>query len=316
MSLPYIMVKIAILIPCYNEGKTVDKVINDWKSAIKEAYEHVQVYVYDNNCTDNTAYIAASSGAVVVREPKQGKGNVIRSMFQDIEADCYLMVDGDDTYSPDHAVEMVDLILKEKADMVIGDRLSSTYYKENTRRFHGLGNALVRKCINTIFQNSLTDIMTGCRAFSKRFVKTFPVISRGFEIETEMTIHALDKNMNIRTVQIGYKERENALDSKLQTLPDGIKVMLTIFNMFKDYRPLLFFTLISCFLTVFGIVFFIPIVHTYFLTGLVFKFPTLIVICFIWVAALLSFFTGLILDSIHKKEQREFEYILLHENFK
>lgn len=310
------MVKIAILIPCYNEGKTVEKVIRDWRTAVEKAYRQVQVYVYDNNSTDDTAKIAGKCGAIVVKEPKQGKGNVIRSMFQDVDADCYLMVDGDDTYSPEHAVEMCDMVIEGKMDMVVGDRLSSTYYKENTRRFHGLGNALVRKSINTIFQSSLTDIMTGCRAFSRRFVKTFPVISRGFEIETEMTIHALDKNMNIGTIKTDYKEREIASESKLQTIPDGIRVMLTIFNMFKDYRPLLFFSLISCFLTIVGIVFFIPIFHTYFLTGLVFKFPTLIVICFIWVAALLSFFTGLILDSIHKKEQREFEYILLHANFK
>lgn len=310
------MVKIAILIPCYNEGKTVKKVILDWRTNVEKAYKQVQVYVYDNNSTDDTAKIAAECGAIVVKEPKQGKGNVIRSMFQDVDADCYLMVDGDDTYSPDHAVQMCRMVLDEKLDMVVGDRLSSTYYQENTRRFHGLGNTLVRKSINMIFQSSLTDIMTGCRAFSRRFVKTLPVISRGFEIETEMTIHALDKNMNIGSIKTDYKERDIASESKLQTIPDGIRVMLTIFNMFKDYRPLLFFFLISCFLTVIDIVFFIPIFHTYLLTGLVFKFPTLIVICFIWIAALLSFFTGLILDSIHKKEQREFEYILLHANFK
>lgn len=310
------MVKIAILIPCYNEGKTVKKVILDWRTNVEKAYKQVQVYVYDNNSTDDTAKIAAECGAIVVKEPKQGKGNVIRSMFQDVDADCYLMVDGDDTYSPDHAVQMCRMVLDEKLDMVVGDRLSSTYYQENTRRFHGLGNTLVRKSINMIFQSSLTDIMTGCRAFSRRFVKTLPVISRGFEIETEMTIHALDKNMNIGSIKTDYKERDIASESKLQTIPDGIRVMLTIFNMFKDYRPLLFFFLISCFLTVIDIVFFIPIFHTYLLTGLVFKFPTLIVICFIWIAALLSFFTGLILDSIHKKEKREFEYILLHANFK
>lgn len=310
------MVKIAILIPCYNEGKTVKKVILDWRTNVEKAYKQVQVYVYDNNSTDDTAKIAAECGAIVVKEPKQGKGNVIRSMFQDVDADCYLMVDGDDTYSPDHAVQMCRMVLDEKLDMVVGDRLSSTYYQENTRRFHGLGNTLVRKSINMIFQSSLTDIMTGCRAFSRRFVKTLPVISRGFEIETEMTIHALDKNMNIGSIKTDYKERDIASESKLQTIPDGIRVMLTIFNMFKDYRPLLFFFLISCFLTVIGIVFFIPIFHTYLLTGLVFKFPTLIVICFIWIAAFLSFFTGLILDSIHKKEQREFEYNLLHANFK
>lgn len=301
------MDRIAVLIPCYNEGRAIRKVVTDWHNALPEAV----IYVYDNNSTDDTVAEAASAGAIVVKEKKQGKGNVVRSMFQDIDAECYLMVDGDDTYSPENARIMSDLVLNEKVDMVIGDRLSSTYFQETTRRFHGFGNILVRKCINTIFKSVIKDVMTGCRAFSRRFVKTFPIVSKGFEIETEMTIHALDKNLNIETVSVEYKERDIPTESKLRTIPDGIKVLRTIFNMFKDYQPMMFFSLFSLFLFLIGTAFFLPVLNAYFKTGLVDKFPTLIVCCFVYLSAIISFFSGMILDVIHKKERREFEYRLL-----
>ena len=250
--------KIAVLIPCYNEAQTINKVICDWRAALNVAYQEVQIYVYDNNSTDKTAEIAEKAGAIVVKEKRQGKGNVVRSMFRDINADCYFMVDGDDTYSSGKALEMARLILDGHTDMVVGDRLSSTYFTENTRRFHGFGNTLVRKCVNLIFKSNVTDIMTGCRAFSPKFVKNFPVISRGFEIETEMTIHALDKNLNIESVSVDYKEREIPEGSKLRTIPDGIRVMLTIFDLFKGYRPLLFFGLLAIFFATISIVLFLP----------------------------------------------------------
>ena len=304
------MDKIAVLIPCYNEAQTVAKVVSDWKAALPEA----TVYVYDNNSTDGTAEIARAAGAVVRPEYLQGKGNVIRRMFREIDAEVYLMADGDDTYPADHAREMVDLVLHKQADMVIGDRLSSTYFSENKRRFHNFGNSLVRWSINTLFHSQIRDIMTGCRAFSYEFVKTFPVLSAGFEIETEMTIHALDKNMKIDHVIIDYRDRPIGSVSKLNTVKDGCKVLKTILGMHKTYKPQAFFGMIALVLMLLAIVFFIPILVTYIRTGLVPNFPTLIVCCFTALAALLSFFTGLQLESGVKKNKQDFEYQRIQAN--
>lgn len=298
---------IVVLIPCLNEEKTIQKVIRDWKEQLPDA----RIYVYDNHSSDNTAQYAREAGAIVRYVPQRGKGNVVKRMFDDIEADCYIMVDGDDTYSADNARYFVESILEHKNDMVIGDRLSSTYFTENTRRFHDIGNRCVRFFINLIFQSEVTDIMTGCRAFSYRFIKTFPVVTNGFEIETEMTIHALDKKMPIDIIPVEYKERSIASESKLQTLPDGFRVLKTIFSMFKDYRPLQFFFTISLLFFALGSIFVFPVFLSYLQTGLVERFPTLIACGFAYLTAVISFFSGLILDSLHKKEIREFELLLL-----
>lgn len=297
------MDKIAVLIPCYNETMTVAKVVADWKSALPEA----TVYVYDNNSTDGTADIAKEAGAVVRYEYQQGKGNVIRRMFREVDAEAYIMVDGDDTYPADCAREMADLVLHKQSDMVVGDRLSSTYFSENKRRFHNFGNSVVRFGINTLFRSDVRDIMTGCRAFSFEFVKTFPVLSEGFEIETEMTIHALDKNMKIDNVVIPYRDRPVGSESKLNTVGDGIKVIRTVFSLYRNYKPYSFFSIISAVLMLLAIVFFIPIMVTYIKTGLVPNFPTLIVCGFTVIAALLSFFTGLQLQNAVQKNKQDFE---------
>ena len=265
-------VEIAVLIPCYNEAKTIGKVIKDCKKVLPEA----TIYVYNNNSTDRTAAIAKRNGAIVRNVYKQGKGNVIRTMFRDIDADCYLMVDGDDTYSVSNAKEMVDLVLNENYDMVIGDRLSSNYFKKNKRRFHNTGNKLVRFLINILFHSKIHDVMTGYRAFSYAFVKTCPILSPGFEVETEMTIHALDKRINYQEVPVLYKEREKGSVSKLKTFRDGFKVLKTIFNMFMEYRPLKFFAFISLLFFIISIFFGYPVFSEYFKTGLVPRFPTLI----------------------------------------
>lgn len=297
------MDKIAVLIPCYNESKTIEKVVTDWKNALPEAV----IYVYDNNSSDNTAQIAKSAGAVVRPEYQQGKGNVIRRMFREIDAHVYLMVDGDDTYPADKAREMVDLVLARQADMVVGDRLSSTYFTENKRRFHNFGNSFVRFGINTLFKSNVKDIMTGCRAFSYEFVKTFPVLSAGFEIETEMTIHALDKNMKIDNVIIDYRDRPEGSESKLNTISDGMKVIKTILRLHRNYKPASFFGLIAAGLALLSAIFFIPVLITYINTGLVPNFPTLIVCGFTAIAALLSFFTGLQLQNAVQKNKQDFE---------
>jgi len=297
------MDKIAVLIPCYNESQTIAKVVTDWKNALPEAV----IYVYDNNSTDGTGEIARAAGAVVRPEYQQGKGNVIRRMFREIDAQVYLMADGDDTYPADHAREMAELVLYRQADMVVGDRLSSTYFTENKRRFHNFGNSIVRWSINTLFRSNVRDIMTGCRAFSYEFVKTFPVLSAGFEIETEMTIHALDKNMKIDHVIIDYRDRPAGSESKLNTLKDGMKVLKTILSLHKTYKPYSFFGLIAGVLMVLAVAFFIPILITYIRTGLVPNFPTLIVCCFTALAALLSFFTGLQLQNAVQKNKQDFE---------
>ena len=297
------MDKIAVLIPCYNESMTVEKVVTDWKKALPEAV----IYVYDNNSSDGTDALARSAGAVVRYEYQQGKGNVIRRMFREIDAQVYLMVDGDDTYPPDCAQEMADLVLHKQVDMVIGDRLSSTYFTENKRRFHNFGNTLVRWSINTLFRSNVRDIMTGCRAFSYEFVKTFPVLSEGFEIETEMTIHALDKNMHIGHVVIPYQDRPAGSESKLSTVTDGIKVLKTIVRLHRNYKPASFFGIIGTFLMLLAVLFFIPVLITYIRTGLVPNFPTLIVCGFAAIAALLSFFTGLQLQNAVQKNKQDFE---------
>ena len=298
--------KTAVLIPCYNEATSIEKVINDFKQQLPDA----TIYVYDNNSTDNTADIARRAGAVVKHEFRQGKGNVVRSMFRDIDADCYLMVDGDDTYPAENAKEMCQLV-EEGADMVIGDRLSSTYFTENKRPFHNDGNRLVRFLINKIFNNNIHDVMTGYRALSHTFVKNFPIISRNFEIETEMTIHALDKNFLIRELKINYRDRQEGSVSKLNTYLDGMKVVSTIFMMFRDYRPLKFFTIISALLLLIAIAMFVPVFIEYMQTGLVPRFPTLIVSGFIGIASLLTFFCGVVLEVITKKHKQLYELMLL-----
>lgn len=306
------MDKIAVLIPCYNESQTIAKVVTDWKTALPEAV----VYVYDNNSTDGTADIARAAGAVVRPEYLQGKGNVIRRMFREIDAQVYLMTDGDDTYPADHAREMADLVLYRQADMVVGDRLSSTYFTENKRRFHNFGNSIVRWSINTLFRSHIRDIMTGCRAFSYEFVKTFPVLSAGFEIETEMTIHALDKNMKIDHVTVDYRDRPSGSESKLNTVRDGIRVLKTILQLHKTYKPYSFFGIIAAVLLILAAAFFIPVLVTFIKTGLVPNFPTLIVCCFTALAALLSFFTGLQLQNAVKKNRQDFEIQRIKANYR
>ena len=300
------MDKIAVLIPCYNEEKTIAKVIRDAKAALPEAV----IYVYDNNSTDQAARIAREEGAVVRDEYMQGKGNVIRRMFREIEAQCYIMVDGDDTYPMEFAPEMVEKVLCRNADMVVGDRLSSTYFEENKRPFHNLGNSLVRASINHLFGCEIKDIMTGFRAFSYGFVKTFPVLSKGFEIETEMTIHAVYNHMQIENVIVEYRDRPEGSVSKLNTYSDGFRVLGTIFRLYRDYKPFGFFSILSLVLTAIALLFFIPVLLEYLRTGLVLKFPTLIVCGFVVMAAIQSFFAGLILSNMAMKNRRDFEYRL------
>lgn len=298
--------KIAILIPCYNEEKTIGKVIDDFKAVLPEA----DIYVYDNNSSDKTYEIAYFKGAIVRRECRQGKGNVIRTMFREIKADCYLMIDGDDTYPASHAKEMCECILNGKADMVVGDRLSSTYFKENKRPFHNLGNRVVRFLINKIFDNEITDIMTGYRAFSYEFVKSFPVLSKGFEIETEMTIHAAFNNFKIVEIPVLYRDRPLGSESKLNTYSDGFKVLKTIAILFKEYKPSFFFNLISIFLLIISSILLGPIIFEYFKTGLVPRFPTLIVASIFLVMAMLLWICGIILQVIVKKNKQIYELYL------
>lgn len=302
------MDKIAVLIPCFNEEKTIGKVIKDWKESLPEAV----IYVYDNNSNDNTAKIAADEGGIVRHEYQQGKGNVIRRMFREIEAECYIMVDGDDTYPAEYGREMANLVLEKNTDMVIGDRLSSTYFQENKRPFHNIGNSLVRKSINILFKSDIKDIMTGYRAFSYQFVKSFPVLSKGFEIETEMSIHAIDKNMKLENVIIEYRDRPEGSESKLNTYSDGFKVLYTIGKLFRIYKPLLFFGFLSLLLILLSALFFTPVLYEYIKTGLVPNFPTLIVCGFVVIAAIESFFSGLILQTIKQKNCQDFEMELIH----
>lgn len=300
------MKKIAVLIPCYNESMTIEKVVKDYKKALPNA----DIYVYDNNSTDGTDKIAKKAGAIVRYEYRQGKGNVIRTMFREIDADCYLMIDGDDTYPAENAKEMCDLVLSGRADMVIGDRLSSTYFSENKRPFHNFGNRIVRFLINFLFKNKVKDIMTGYRAFSKEFVKGFPVLSKGFEIETEMTIHAVDKNFKLVEVPVDYRDRPMGSVSKLNTYSDGIKVIRMIATLFKEYKPFYFFGLFALLFLILALIFGIPVVVEYFKIGLVPRFPTLIVASIFLVLSMLLWITGIILEVIVKKHKQLYELYL------
>lgn len=300
------MDKIAVLIPCYNESKTIKKVIEDFKRELPEA----TIYVYDNNSSDNTAEIAKKAGAIVRTEQKQGKGNVIRTMFREIDAECYIMTDGDDTYPAEDARKMCKEVLEHNVDMVIGDRLSSTYFEENKRPFHNIGNVIVRLLINMIYKSKIRDVMTGYRAFSYRFVKTFPVLSKGFEIETEMTIHSLDKNLNLENVTIEYRDRPEGSSSKLNTYVDGAKVIKTIISLYKNYKPLSFFLWLAILLLIIGTVFLIPVLLEFYKTGLVPKMPTFMASIFFFICATQSFFGGLILQTIVEKDKRQFEITL------
>lgn len=298
--------EIAILIPCYNESKTIRKVVEEYKKTLPRA----KVYVYDNNSIDNTGEIARRAGAIVRQEHRQGKGNVVRSMFRDIEADCYLMIDGDGTYPAESAQEMCKMVLDEGVDMVVGDRLSSTYFKENKRPFHNIGNKTVRFLINMIFRSHIKDIMTGYRAFSRDFVKTYPVLSRGFEVETEMTIHALDKNFYIKEIPVNYKDREEGSESKLNTVSDGVKVILTIARLFEEHKPMLFFGLASLLFGVISLIMVVPVFVDYFQTGEVLRYPTLIVASFLMVVAVMMAVCGIILQVVVRKHKEEFEILL------
>lgn len=300
------MSKIAVLIPCYNESKTIAKVVADYKEALPEA----DIYVYDNNSKDDTDKIASKAGAIVRYERRQGKGNVIRSMFREIDADCYLMIDGDDTYPAENAAEMCRLVLEEQVDMVIGDRLSSTYFEENKRPFHNFGNTLVRSLINKIFHADVKDIMTGYRAFSKPFVKHFPVLSQGFEIETEMTIHALDKNFYLKEVPVQYRDRPDGSVSKLNTYSDGFKVLMTIARLFREYKPFEFFSIIALLFLLVALCMFMPVLVDYIHTGLVPKFPTLIVSGLLALLGFMFFFCGITLDVVARKHRQLFEIMM------
>ncbi|MBR3599235.1 MAG: glycosyltransferase [Lachnospiraceae bacterium] len=302
------MDKIAVLIPCYNESKTIEKVVQDFKKVLPNA----AIYVYDNNSSDGTADIAREAGAIVRYEYQQGKGNVIRRMFRDIDAECYLMADGDDTYPAEFAPAMVAKVLEKNVDMVVGDRLSSTYFEENKRPFHNFGNWIVRKSINVLFKSDIKDIMTGYRAFSYQFAKTFPVLSKGFEIETEMSIHAIDKNMYVENEVIEYRDRPEGSESKLNTYSDGMKVLFTIMRLFRTYKPMNFFGLVALILSLLSIGFFIPVVIDYINTGKVENFPTLIVCGFTMIAAIQSFFAGLTLQTMVQKNRQDFEIELIN----
>ncbi|MDT2599285.1 glycosyltransferase family 2 protein [Enterococcus hulanensis] len=296
--------KIAILIPCYNESLTIKKVINDFQRELPEA----DIYVYDNNSTDNTYEIALNEGAIVKKEPRQGKGNVIRQMFFDIEADYYLMVDGDDTYPAENSHELIAALREGSADMVIGDRLSNgTYFNENKRAFHDFGNNLVKNSINRLYQANIKDVMTGYRGFNRMFVKSFPVMSSGFQIETEFTIHALDKRFKLVEIPIDYRDRPEGSESKLDTYSDGLKVLLTILKMFKDYKPLLFFSVFSLIFCVFGLAFGVPVINEFIHTGFITKVPSSILATGLMVFALLLLITGLILDTVVTNAKKEYE---------
>lgn len=297
------MDQIAVLIPCYNEEKTIGKVVRDAKVALPEA----TIYVYDNNSKDRTVELAKEAGAVICYEHMQGKGNVIRRMFREIDAKCYIMVDGDDTYPMEYAREMVDKVLTHNADMVVGDRLSSTYFTENKRPFHNMGNTVVRGSINRLFHCDIKDIMTGYRAFSYTFVKTFPVMSKGFEIETEMTIHAVNNNMQVENVIVEYRDRPEGSESKLSTYSDGMKVLFTIMRLFREYKPYKFFGALSFVLAILSVGFFFPVLVEFFETGLVLRFPTLIVCGFVAIAAIQAFFAGLILNNVAQRDRKNFE---------
>lgn len=298
--------KLAVIIPCYNEEKSIAQTINEYRTKLKDA----NIYVIDNNSKDKTSKIALKNGATVIYEYKQGKGNAIKSAFRKIDAECYFMVDGDNTYPADKAQEMCDLIFDGKADMVVGDRLSSSYFTENKRKFHNFGNVLVRKLINLIFNANVNDIMTGSRAFSREFVKGFPVISKGFELETEMTIHALDKNYKIIEVTVPYQDRDANNPSKLNTVGDGIKVLKTIARLFKEYRPALFFNIFAFLSLIFSVCLLIPVLVEYAQMGIVPKLPSLVASGIFLLVSLLLWITGIILEVINRKQREIYELIL------
>ena len=307
------MKKICLLIPCYNEEATVAKVVSDFRRCLPE----MEIYVYDNNSTDGTAREALGAGARVVAEPAQGKGNVVRSMFRDIDADAYVMVDGDDTYPAEALMRVLQPVLDGRADMVIGDRLSNgSYERENRRNFHSLGNNLVRSAVNRFFGTSLSDIMTGYRAFSYQFVKSFPVLSKGLEIETEMTIHALDKNLSMRIVEvpIDFTERPEGSFSKLSTFRDGAKVLLCIFNMYRHYRPLAFFSWAALLLALFAIAVGVPVVIEYVRFHFVYKVPSAVLASGLFGISVMVFLCGVILDTISHNERAAFERQLKNRN--
>lgn len=303
--------KTVILIPCYNESKTIGKVVSDFKKVMP----HADIYVYDNNSTDGTDEIAKNAGAIVRYEYQQGKGNVVKSMFREITADCYIMVDGDDTYPAETATEIEKLILNGEADMVIGDRLSSTYFEENDRLFHNTGNRVVRKFINMFFSCDLNDIMTGMRGFSYNFVKSFPISSKEFEIETEMSVFALINNFKIKEIPVEYRDRIEGSESKLNTYSDGLKVLRMIFSLIRDEKPLFYFTTITLILLIIAGIYFFPILFKYFSTGYVLKIPTLIMISTVVIVATIIFFTGVILHVLKKQHADNLEHhlILLNE---
>ncbi len=300
------MSKTAVLIPCYNESLTIEKVVKDFRRVLPDA----DIYVYDNNSTDGSAALAEKAGAIVRYEYKQGKGNVLRSMFRDIEADCYVMVDADDTYPAENAPEMVQLVLDGRADMVIGDRLNTTYFEENKRPFHDFGNRLVRGLVNRLFDGNLQDIMTGYRAMNRRFVKEYPLLSKGFEVETEMSLFALDGNYLVREVPVEYRDRPAGSESKLNTFSDGFRVLKMILMLFRDYKPLLFFTVLSVVCFVLGTILVIPVLHDYAVTHLVERFPTLFVSIFLYIASLLFFCSGMILDVLKNNQRKTQETIV------
>lgn len=301
--------KIAVLIPCYNEEVTIHKVVSDFKRELPEA----DIYVYDNNSSDDTSKLAKDAGAIVRFEPRQGKGNVVRQMFRDIDADCYLMVDGDDTYPAESARELCEPILNGEADMTVGDRLSNgTYAEENKRAFHGFGNDLVRAMIKWIYGYSFDDVMTGYRAFSRPFVKTFPVMSEGFQIETEISIHAVDRRWRIKDVPIIYRDRPEGSISKLNTIGDGMKVMIAIASLFKNYRPLKFFSLAALALAIIGLLLGVPVIVEFFKTGLVPRLPTAVLATAFMFLCGLSIATGLVLDNLAKTERKQWELEVYH----
>lgn len=302
--------RVAVLIPCYNEAVTIAKVVSDFRRELPEAL----VYVYDNNSSDDTAERARDAGAVVRKEPRQGKGNVVRQMFRDVEADCYLMVDGDDTYPANAAQELIGPILAGEADMTVGDRLSNgTYAEENKRAFHGFGNNLVRAMIRWIYGYNFDDVMTGYRAFSRAFVKTFPVLSPGFQVETELSIHAVDHRMRIVDVPVVYRDRPEGSVSKLDTLGDGLRVIAMIGSLFKDYRPLRLFSLTALLLAVVGLALGVPVVIEWLETGLVPRMPTALLAVALVFLACLSLATGFVLDTVAKAERRQWELAMYRE---
>ncbi len=307
MSVSHDSGKVAVMIPCFNESQSIGNVVRDFLKILPDS----DIYVYDNNSSDDTAGIAARAGAIVRKEPRQGKGNVMRSMFQDIDADIYVIVDGDDTYPAEAAPELIDALVNNRADMVVGYRLSSTYFTENKRPFHNSGNRFVRMMINRLFNARLHDILSGYRVFSRDFIKNFPVMSSGFEIETEMTIHALDKNYRVCEVPIEYRDRGEGSESKLNTFSDGFRVIGTLFSLFRNYRPLLFFSIISVISFVGSVALMVPVLMEYWDTGLVPRFPSLIVACTFLMLSILLFLCGLVLDTISRNQRQMLELMRL-----